>query len=603
MRAHAGIMAIPLVLAGCGGGGGGDGDAGSDADGSADTRVDTGSDAPVDTAPDVVYDGPPVAEPEFVMNLSIGNTGWFSSPAVVDLGGDGSNEIVAPFYDIAVWAADGTLVTRKERGAGHEGRVYAPAVVADIDGDATIEVVVAAGEGTVASYGWTGSELTLEPGWSAATTCTGGSCFENRSLSADDLDGDSSIEIVVSSTRSESPPGYEGTNPHVFVFQADGSLRPGWPRYDTRTGVGTDLPGGADSNCYGHSGFGSYGLNTAVGDVDDDADLEILVTYDNHHIQVFDPDGTALLADPSYFTRRDSECTGEPMSWGQFIRWLDPVVEENHYHLHTGDWPNPETETWLQWTQSPPGVADIDGDGLNEVVGVPNAEADVPYHTYHHAFVVLEGDYASTGHRSARRLPGWEVPPLTGEPFVNDDWYPPSVVPAPSLADIQGDADLEIIAPSPDGRVYAVSSGSVLWSYDYSRGEPLMYASEVVVADLNGDGSPELIFGTYGEPGGEHGHLVILSSAGALVHDVPLPGQNADSGNGVGPCAAPTVADLDGDGDLEILLLTIDHGLDVFTVPGSSCNMTPPGADPLLYCGPWPTGRGSYLRNGRVPGT
>jgi hypothetical protein len=187
--------------------------------------------------------------------------------------------------------------------------------------------------------------------------------------------------------------------------------------------------------------------------------------------------------------------------------------------------------------------------------------------------------------------------------MYNDDWYPPSVVPAPTLADIQGDAQLEIIAPSPDGRVYAVSGASVLWSYDYSRGEPLMYASEVVVADLNMDASPEIVFGTYGEPGGEHGHLVILSSEGALVHDVPLPGQNADSGNGVGPCAAPTVADLDGDGDLEILLLTIDHGLDVFTVPGSGCNTTPPGADPALYCGPWPTGRGNYLRNGRIPGT
>jgi len=576
----------------------------ADAPGEPDVAVDDApGDPTIEPLPDVDPDAPPVSAPAFVMNLSIGNTGWFSSPAVLDLDGDGAREIVAPFYDIAVWDAAGNLLHRRDQGTYHEGRVYAPAVVADIDQDSVTEVVVAAGSGTVAAYGWTGGQLAIEPGWEAATTCVADSCFENRSIGADDLDGNGTIETVVSSTRSEQPPGYDGTNPHVFVFEAGGALRSGWPRYDTRTGTGRDLPGGPDGYCYGHSGFGSYGLNVGLGNVDDDADVEIIVTYDNHHIQVFNPDGLAMLADPAYFTRRDSDCNGEPMSWGQFIRYLDPVVEENHYHLHTGEWPGPSWTMWLQWTQSPPGVADINGDGLNEVIGVPNAEQDEPYHTYHHAVMVLEGDYEAGGHRAARRLPGWETLPLTGEPFVNDDWYPPSVVPAPAIANIQGDGRPEIIVPSPDGRVYAFGpDAATLWSYDYSRGEALMYASETAVADLNRDGSPEIIFGTYGEPGGEYGHLVILSAAGALLFDVPLPGQNPDSGNGVGPCAAPTVADLDGDGDLEILLLTIDHGLDVFTVDGSAC-APPAGADPGLYCGPWPTGRGNYLRNGRPPGT
>ena len=79
--------------------------------------------------------------------------------------------------------------------------------------------------------------------------------------------------------------------------------------------------------------------------------------------------------------------------------------------------------------------------------------------------------------------------------------------------------------------------------------------------------------------------------------------QKRDSGNGVGPCATPTVTDLDGDGNLEILVMTIDHGLDIFTVEGSGSNCSPPGADPQVYAGPWPTGRGNYLRNGRMPGS
>jgi len=548
--------------------------------------------------------GTSVSAPTFLFNVSIGNTGWFSSPAVYDLDGDGDKEIIAPFYDIAVWDHTGTLLCQVPTDVSHFGSVYAPGVVADLEGDGTVEVVVAAGDGSVAAYEWIGGALAIKAGW-PASTCIEGSCFEVRSIAADDLDGDGTIEIAVSDTRSDQPTGYDGTNPHVFVFEPDGSIRAGWPRYDTRTGVGADLPGGVDSNCYGHSGYGSYGLNVGIGNVDDDADTEIVVTYDNHSIQVFNPDGTAMLADTSYFLRRgDDACESSPMSWGQFIRWLDPQVEENHYHLHTGEWPDINQTMWLQWTNSPPSVGDVDGDGLNEVVGVPNVEMDEPYYTYHHAVMVLQGDYAATEHRSARRLPGWEELPLTEEPMYNDDWYPPGVVPSPAIVDIEGDARNEIVTPAADGRMYAFGpEPKLLWRYDYSRGQPLMNASEAAVADLSGDGRPEIVFGTYGEPGTEGGRLIILSSAGERLHDIALPGQDPDSGNGVGAAATPTIADLDGDGDLEILVLTIDHGLDVFTVDGSACNCVPAGADPELYCGPWPTGRGNYLRNGRAPGS
>jgi hypothetical protein len=53
-----------------------------------------------------------------------------------------------------------------------------------------------------------------------------------------------------------------------------------------------------------------------------------------------------------------------------------------------------------------------------------------------------------------------------------------------------------------------------------------------------------------------------------------------------------TIGDLDGDGTLEIVVSTFDHGVDVFTAPGSASN-----------CLLWPTGRGNYLRNGAGPST
>ena len=48
-----------------------------------------------------------------------------------------------------------------------------------------------------------------------------------------------------------------------------------------------------------------------------------------------------------------------PLDWGQFIRYLEPAVEEAHYNQHEGDWPGPTTHPWLQWTASPPVAADL----------------------------------------------------------------------------------------------------------------------------------------------------------------------------------------------------------------------------------------------------
>jgi hypothetical protein len=86
---------------------------------------------------------------------------------------------------------------------------------------------------------------------------------------------------------------------------------PAWPRYNALSGPGND----ADRNGPGHNGFGCYGLNVGIGNIDDDRTLEILVTYDNHHIQAFDHDGVAIDAS-DYYTNRDSAYRGNRFTWG-----------------------------------------------------------------------------------------------------------------------------------------------------------------------------------------------------------------------------------------------------------------------------------------------
>jgi VCBS repeat protein len=526
----------------------------------------------------------PVAAPRLVRNISTGETGWFSSPGLVDLNGDHRLEIVAPLYSTFVFDAKGRQLGK---GTATKGRVYAPGTVADLDGDGRKEIVVGGNEGTVAAYELRAGQLRPEPGW-PASTCSGGQCPEARGLAAADLDGDGSVEVVVTTTNT-SPTGAQ-----VFVFNARGSLyRPkgapatAWPRYNRLRGKGND----ADFNGVGNHGYGAYGENVGIGNLDDDAQLEIVVTFDNHQINVFNHDGTSVLASP-WFRNRDSRHAGRRLGWGQFIRWLDPAVEARHYHDHTGPWPDVKTTMWLQWTDSPPSVADLDRDGRNEVVGVPNAEQKEPYETQAYAFMVLDGAHGD-GSRSALRHAGFTNPPRSGKPAVRPpgDWYPPSGIPAPTIVDLSGDRRPEIVASVPDGFVYAVGpTGTRLWRFDYAKGAPKTFASEVVAADLNRDGKPELVFGTFALAPGS-GRLVVLSAAGKRLHDIRLPRQGRN-GNGIGVPAAPSIGDLDGDGALEIVLLTFDHGIDVFRVPGSGTNLLP-----------WPTGRGSLLRNGSGPAT
>ena len=127
-----------------------------------------------------------VAAPQFVRNIATGETGWFSSPGLVDLDRNGRLEIVAPFYSTFVFNAKGRLLGR---GTASSGRVYAPSVVADMDGDRVPEIVVGGNEGTVAAYNLRDGGLRLKPGW-PASTCSGGQCPETRGMAAADLDRD-----------------------------------------------------------------------------------------------------------------------------------------------------------------------------------------------------------------------------------------------------------------------------------------------------------------------------------------------------------------------------------------------------------------------------
>ena len=77
-------------------------------------------------------------------------TGWYSSPAVLDIDGNGRSEIIASAYSL--WALNGETGALLWRSGGTGHRTWPGVVVADLDRDGTSEIVIAQSGGLVSAY-------------------------------------------------------------------------------------------------------------------------------------------------------------------------------------------------------------------------------------------------------------------------------------------------------------------------------------------------------------------------------------------------------------------------------------------------------------------
>jgi len=482
-----------------------------------------------------------VAAPELLLTLyDRWEEGWLGSPAIVDLESDGSTEIVVPRADkLYAFNPDASIKWKLE---GFPGRIWASPIVADFVGDGELEVVFASRE-QVVMVDADGNTL---PGFPVSWE------DELRSIAAGDVDDDGQLDIVVASTRSD------GNEDVVNVFDADGNPLAGFP--PLQSGVsGCEV----DDRCYI---AGAYDQNVGVGDVDDDGVSDIVVPMDNAYAGFYRGTGEVFDTDTSF-----------PSAKVLGMRYLhDLSLSQLGYPT------SPDTDLQAHFTNTPPAIADLDQDGTNEIVMLASVQNGSQTDR-------LQGVALWVMRHDTTRFPGFETP-FYAPDYLAGLWDLGNnivgITCQASVADIDPtSAGLEIVFPGFDGRIHAVQADGVeSWSYAYTTLDTVLTGG-VVIGDLSGDGSPEIVFNTYSTNDDESA-LIILDARGGLQQSIPLPRRGA--------MAVPTLGDVNGDGQLEIVVSLKDaedrvESVLVYTVPGSNDNYLP-----------WPTGRGSLLRDGRV---
>lgn len=478
-------------------------------------------------------------------------TGWYASPAVADIDNDGKKEVLWGGYTLmAVNGISGTL----KWNTAQTGRLWPGIVVADLVHNGSLEIVTANGNGYINVYNANGSTY---PGWPVQPT---GTDNELRSLAVADIDNNNDLEIVVCSTRPDN---------QWFVYEHNGALRSGWPQM-------------IDSDTNGYAA-GCFNENVGMADIDGDGRGEIIGPNDTHYLAAFNDGGSPIRANAMYGT-----VGGQNKPWARVGLHVDHAVDLRGYA-------NCGVEHRPNMANTAPTIADVNSDGTLEIIivgNVYNCGTD-PYTD------LYEMPYIFNKDRTRWSGNGFDwtvipVPDADAAPLSEDYNLIENNVPNPVVVDLDGDGKKEILYPSYDGRVHAywldkTEHGS--WPFEvYNPAEGFYrFATEPIVADLDDNGKAEVIFASWTQHGSNQpGKLYIVSWDGNLIQSIDLPWDASDGWGG--SLAAPTIANIDTDPDLELVIGTVNKGLVAYDIGGTS-------AARIL----WSTGRGSNQRTGLAP--
>jgi hypothetical protein len=364
-----------------------------------------------------------------------------------------------------------------------------------------------------------------------------------------DIDNDGDLEILA---VSQYPAGVK-----LFVWHHTGVPAQGWPKSLVAYFPGT---------------------TPTVGDIDGDGDVEIILTaqygfyrkaYALHHDGSF-VKGWPLLLKHSVDIRALANFDDD--------KALEIIgMYSNKIYVWNGDgsnvpgWPR----TAVGYRALYPAVADIDGDGMPEIA----VSTDRGGYLFNHdgtlfsdKWPVLEVGKLSPVIADLDQDGDYEIVmgDLTNVYILDINGNILSQMAKNkgeasfSLGDLDKDGDLEILTASDDGYIYAwhhdgknVSGWPV---FPNAPGKTPIFMAPPAIGDLNRDGKPEIIIGSrsavWKAVGKGGGYIYVWHNDGTPASSLGFPLKLFDAET----LSTPALADIDGDGDIELIVVTKNIG-------------------------------------------
>jgi hypothetical protein len=300
----------------------------------------------------------------------------------------------------------------------------------------------------------------------------------------------------------------------VYVFDELGNVRPGWPLVTTQP----------------------VWSGVAVGDLDNDGSRELVFASNNNRFYVMRANGTEWMDGDA-----DGGTLGVFKILGAFYNYGTPALADLDgngeldiiYAAAEG-----KLFAWRPSGASLPGFPVNIGSGTTGSVAIGHLDGNAD--TELEIVVTSANDSLYVFKRDGGRRTGFPKFIRMGGTSKN---------PSPALADMNVDGSLDIVVAGTDGKIHVYDGNGVFntnfLNARYSVLSSFASESSPVVADIDGDGLPDVVMGD------ENGVLNGISGTGQA-----LPGFPIQLGGEVR--GAPAVCDCDGDGMTEIVVSSWD---------------------------------------------